>query len=134
MKFETLKEQHAKRNPEDLEIDYEDQFESEIEKEDDLIPYHSDVTGTETDGITDYEEGAEGEGEAETPSADLGSGWGRIIHSPIRRGRRVEIDVCRATSQDATEGSYDRIVVTQSKNPTLHHQARRSLWGDLWPF
>lgn len=111
----------------------EDQFESEIEneqQEDNLVPYHSDVTEIETDeNITDYEEG-----EAETASADLGSGWGRIIHSPIRRGRLVEMDVCRATCPDATEGSYDRIVVTQSKNPTLHHQARRSLWGDLWPF
>lgn len=114
----------------------EDQFESEIEneqQEDDLVPYHSDITEAETEGsITDYEDGAEGQ--AETASADLGSGWGRIIHSPIRRGRLVEMDVCRATSQDATEGSYDRIVVTQSKNPTLHRQARRSLWGDLWPF
>ncbi|KAF5935435.1 hypothetical protein HYC85_026564 [Camellia sinensis] len=30
--------------------------------------------------------------------ADLGSGWGRIIHTPIRRGKRVEMDVCRATT------------------------------------
>ncbi|CAL5360088.1 unnamed protein product [Camellia sinensis] len=26
--------------------------------------------------------------------ADPGSGWGRIIHTPIRRGKRVEMDVC----------------------------------------
>jgi ribosomal protein RSM22 (predicted rRNA methylase) len=25
------------------------------------------------------------------------------------------------------------VVVTKSKNPTLHHQAKRSIWGDLWP-
>ncbi|KAL3499180.1 hypothetical protein ACH5RR_038273 [Cinchona calisaya] len=132
MKFDTLKEQHAKRNPEDLEIDYEDQFESEVdndEREQDLVPYHSDIT--ETDAITDYDDAEE---EVETPRADLGSGWGRIIYSPIRRGKRVEMDVCRATNREGTEGSFDRIVTTQSKNPTLHHQARRSLWGDLWPF
>ncbi|KAF5935288.1 hypothetical protein HYC85_026417 [Camellia sinensis] len=132
MKFETLKEQHAKRNPEDLEIDYEDQFESEGEDvpyEDDPISYDSDII--ETDAITENDEEEE---EQETARADLGSGWGRIIYTPVRRGRRVEMDVCRATSRDGSEGSFERIVITQSKNPTLHHQARRSLWGDLWPF
>lgn len=131
MKFDTLKEQHAKRSLEDLEIDYEDQIESEVdddEQEQDLVSYNSDIT--ETDAITDDDDGEE----VETPHADLGSGWGRIIYSPIRRGKLVEMDVCRATNRDGTEGSFDRIVVTQSKNPTLHHQARRSLWGDLWPF
>lgn len=132
MKFETLKEQHAKRNPEDLEIDYEDQFESEGEDvpyEDDPISYDSDII--ETDAITENDEEEE---EQETARADLGSGWGRIIYTPVRRGRRVEMDVCRATNRDGSEGSFERIVITQSKNPTLHHQARRSLWGDLWPF
>ncbi|XP_028115449.1 probable S-adenosyl-L-methionine-dependent RNA methyltransferase RSM22, mitochondrial isoform X2 [Camellia sinensis] len=134
MKFETLKEQHAKRNPEDLEIDYEDQFKSEGEDvpyEDDPISYDSDII--ETDAISENDEEEEEE-EQETASADLGSGWGRIIYTPVRRGRRVEMDVCRATSRDGSEGSFERIVITQSKNPTLHHQARRSLWGDLWPF
>ncbi|KAL7167783.1 hypothetical protein ACSBR2_038277 [Camellia fascicularis] len=132
MKFETLKEQHAKRNPEDLEIDYEDQFESEGEDvpyEDDPISYDSDII--ETDAITENDEEEE---EQETAHADLGSGWGRIIYTPVRRGKRVEMDVCRATNRDGSEGSFERIVITQSKNPTLHHQARRSLWGDLWPF
>ena len=66
-------------------------------------------------------------------SADLGSGWGRIIFMPQKRGSRVEMDVCRATKPDGSEGSFDHLVVTRSKNPTLHHQARKSLWGDLWP-
>ncbi|XAR64421.1 hypothetical protein NMG60_11024752 [Bertholletia excelsa] len=132
MKFETLKEQHAKRNPEDLEIDYEDQFVSEGE----LVPYEMDPASydsdiVEADAITEEED--EG-GEEETPRADLGSGWGRIVYMPVRRGRRVEMNVCRAINHEGTEGSFERIVVTQSKNPTMHHQARRSLWGDLWPF
>ncbi|KAK4338533.1 hypothetical protein RND71_043020 [Anisodus tanguticus] len=132
MKFETLKEQHARRNPEDLEIDYEDQFISEDEdvEDEDPISYDSDVT--ETDAITENDDWEE-EGE-ETAHADLGGGWGRIIYSPLRRGKRIEMDVCRSMNREGTEGSFDRIVITKSKNPTLHHQARRSLWGDLWPF
>ncbi|KAJ8527048.1 hypothetical protein K7X08_029525 [Anisodus acutangulus] len=131
MKFETLKEQHARRNPEDLEIDYEDQFFSEDEdvEDEDPISYDSDVT--ETDAITENDDWEEGE---ETAHADLGGGWGRIIYSPLRRGKRIEMDVCRSMNREGTEGSFDRIVITKSKNPTLHHQARRSLWGDLWPF
>ncbi|KAJ8555911.1 hypothetical protein K7X08_013407 [Anisodus acutangulus] len=132
MKFETLKEQHARRNPEDLEIDYEDQFISEDEdvEDEDPISYDSDVT--ETDTITENDDWEE-EGE-EMARADLGGGWGRIIYSPLRRGKRIEMDICRSMNREGTEGSFDRIVITKSKNPTLHHQARRSLWGDLWPF
>uniref|UniRef100_A0A5B7BD60 Methyltransferase-like protein 17, mitochondrial n=1 Tax=Davidia involucrata TaxID=16924 RepID=A0A5B7BD60_DAVIN len=133
MKFDTLKQQHAKRNPEDLEIDYEDQFESDPEDvpyEEDPVPYDSDIT--ETDAIIENDE--EEEEDEETARADLGSGWGRIIYTPVRRGKRVEMDVCRAINRDGSEGSFERIVMTHSKNPTLHHQARRSVWGDLWPF
>ena len=110
----------------------EDQFESEgelVPYEDDPASYDSDII--EADAVT---ENGDEEEEEETARADLGSGWGRIIYSPLRRGRRIEMDVCRATNREGTEGSFDHIVITQSKNPTLHHQARRSLWGDLWPF
>lgn len=133
VKFETLKEQHARRNPEDLEIDYEDQFileDEDVQDEDDHISYDSDAT--ETDAITENDDWEE-EGE-ERVHADLGGGWGRIIYSPLRRGKRIEMDVCRSMNREGSEGSFDRIVITKNKNPTLHHQARRSLWGDLWPF
>ncbi|XP_057969072.1 uncharacterized protein LOC131158312 isoform X2 [Malania oleifera] len=133
MEFETLKEQHAKRKPEDLEVDFEDQFESEVEDipyEDDPASYDSDVTETDACDENDVEE----EEEEETDCAGLGTGWGRIIFSPVRRGRRITLDVCRSTRRDGSEGSFERVVVSQSKNPTLHHQARRSVWGDLWPF
>ncbi|KAG9457604.1 hypothetical protein H6P81_002112 [Aristolochia fimbriata] len=132
MTFETLKELQAKRNPEDLEIDYEDQFVSETDEDypdQDLVKYTSDVA--ETDGMCDDQEEIEDE---EAARADLGSGWGRILFTPVRRGKRITLDVCRSTKRDGSEGSFDRIVVTKSKNPALHHQARRSLWGDLWPF
>ncbi|KAM7525919.1 hypothetical protein LguiA_015821 [Lonicera macranthoides] len=138
MKFETLKEQHAKRNPEDLEIDYEDQFESEEEDvpyEEDRVSYNSDVTDTDAISENDEEEDKEEEQDDEEKAhADLGSGWGRIVYTPVRRGKRIEMDVCRSMDREGSEGSFERVVVTQSKNPTLHHQARRSLWGDLWPF
>ncbi|XP_021757722.1 methyltransferase-like protein 17, mitochondrial [Chenopodium quinoa] len=131
IKFDTLKELRAKRNPEELEIDYEDQ--SELEPDEIVLSeappsYDSDATESGTD--IDHEDEEEGE---QLSRADLGSGWGRIIFMPQKRGRRVEMDVCRATKHDGSEGSFDHLVVTRAKNPTLHHQARKSLWGDLWP-
>ncbi|KAG8092314.1 hypothetical protein GUJ93_ZPchr0012g19203 [Zizania palustris] len=135
MKFETLKERHAKRNPEDLIIDYDTQFpreedeEAPVNVEDNLVPYESDAQE-----LSLFHESEEEELEEQFVRADLGGGWGRIIYSPIRRGKQIQLDVCRATKRDASEGAFERIVITQSKNPTLHHQARRSLWGDLWPF
>ncbi|CAN6480690.1 unnamed protein product [Victoria cruziana] len=130
MRFETLKEQHARRNPEDLEIDFEDQILSEVED----VPYEADP-GSEVSDLTEVESDADqGEKIEETVPADLGGGWGRIIFTPVRRGKRVTLDVCRSTKQDGSEGCFERVVVTQHTNPTLHLQARRSLWGDLWPF
>ena len=110
----------------------DDQFGTEADEEsqfeDGLVPYASDVA--ETNMFHEHEE----EGEEEEAHADLGGGWGRIIYSPLRRGKQIQMDVCRSTKRDGSEGAFQRVVVTQSKNPTLHHQARRSLWGDLWPF
>ncbi|KAK4788769.1 hypothetical protein SAY86_020088 [Trapa natans] len=183
MEFENLKEQHARRKPEDLEIDLgmsasivipccEVSFGSDFGEitfynmvlyysliilffgmwvEDlikmqtvdapsevkDPVLYESDIVENDTDDevIDNEEEGRGGEEEEDEPvRADLGGGWGRIIFSPVRRGRQVAMDVCRSTKRDGSEGAFEHIVVTKSKNPTLHHQARRSLWGDLWPF
>jgi 5-oxoprolinase (ATP-hydrolysing) len=112
----------------------DDQFPSEEDEEvpvdggDSLVPYASDEH--ELSLFHDSEEAEEDQ----TIRADLGGGWGRIIYSPIRRGRQVQMDVCRSTKRDASEGTFERVVVTRSKNPTLHFQARRSLWGDLWPY
>ncbi|KAI4370312.1 hypothetical protein MLD38_018675 [Melastoma candidum] len=145
-RFETLKEQHAKRNPEDLEIDLEDfirmQEEREEERENarskklDMVSYDSDIIETDNGGDeTDSEEDEDGEEDDEdTVRADLGGGWGRIIFTPVRRGRQVALDVCRSTERDGSKGAFEHVVVTKSKNPTMHHQARRSNWGDLWPY
>lgn len=94
----------------------------------------SDTTAENENGVEDEEEQEEEEEQQEEAArADLGSGWGRIIYMPVRRGKRVELDICRATNSEGTKGSFGRVVITQSKNPKLHHQARRSIWGDLWP-
>ncbi|XP_065858519.1 rsm22-cox11 tandem protein 2, mitochondrial [Euphorbia lathyris] len=143
MKFDTLNEQRMKRNPEELEIDYDDQIaQAEAEVEAGAVPrkevnrhyYESDAIETDNDGENDEEEDDNDDVEDETVEADLGSGWGRIIFSPIRRGKLVSMDVCRSTNPEGTEGTFERIVATKNRNPVLHHQARKSLWGDLWPF
>lgn len=110
----------------------EDQFELES---DEIVPYEAhpssyDSEATESDSVSEHEDEEEVEQDGH---ADLGSGWGRIIFMPQKRGRRIEMDVCRATKRDGSEGSFEHLVVTRAKNPTLHHQARKSLWGDLWP-
>lgn len=115
----------------------ENQFTTEVVAEDDQYEDQSasscDSDVSERDSVTENDDSEEDDDEVEKPRADLGSGWGRIIYMPLRRGKRVEFDVCRSTNDEGTEGSFDRVVVTQSKNPTLHQQARRSIWGDLWP-
>ncbi|GAB2235308.1 hypothetical protein Droror1_Dr00025731 [Drosera rotundifolia] len=136
IKFETLKELHAKRDPAELEIDYEDQFTTESEEDDELSQeedrsmYDSDIpepdATTESEDVVDEEE--------DEVQAGLGSGWGRIVFPVQKAGKRIEFDVCRSSKRDGSEGSFNHIVVTQAKNPALHRQARKSRWGDLWPF
>uniref|UniRef100_A0A2P2IV86 Uncharacterized protein MANES_01G053800 n=2 Tax=Rhizophora mucronata TaxID=61149 RepID=A0A2P2IV86_RHIMU len=137
MNLETLKEQHAKRNPKDLEIDLEDlinEHQNEVVpcEEAGLVNYNSDLVETDTSDDNDEVEGEEEQGDL--GRADLGGGWGRILFMPVRRGKHVTLDVCRSINRDASEGAFERIVVTRSKNPELHRQARKSLGSDLWPF
>jgi len=33
----------------------------------------------------------------------------------------------------ASKGEFARMVVTKSKSPALHRQAKKAIWGDLWP-
>ncbi|KAK3228124.1 hypothetical protein Dsin_007986 [Dipteronia sinensis] len=142
IEFDTLKEQHAKRNPEDLEIDYDDvvKAQAEAEAEAELMPYEEkglvcyDSDAIENDDEDDSDKDLVEKEEEETNPADLGGGWGRIIFPPVRRGRQVAMDVCRSTKRDGSEGSFEHMVLTRSKNPTLHRLARKSFWGDLWPF
>lgn len=118
----------------------ESHFEADEYEEDDdnaAASCYSESSRTEAAEAVTTEDDDNAEEEVDendaSPSADLGSGWGRIIYMPFRRGKRVELDVCRSTNSEGSEGSFDRVVITQRRNPALHHQARRSLWGDLWP-
>ncbi|PKU69849.1 uncharacterized protein LOC110111282 [Dendrobium catenatum] len=136
MEFETLKERLAKRKPEDLIIDYEDQIEFKtdedfLDDEEETIPYASDASEITLFNKDDEDDDVDND---EQGRADLGGGWGRIIYAPVRRGKRIALDVCRSTKRDASEGAFERIMITKRECPDLHLQARRSLWGDLWPF
>ncbi|GJT98183.1 methyltransferase-like protein 17, mitochondrial [Tanacetum coccineum] len=129
MKFDTLKEQKAKRKPEDIESDHDEGIESEpddIINDRKMVIYESDINEPYFTSESDSEE----ETPDESTRADLGTGWGRIVFSPMKRGKMVEMDVCRATNQEGTEGRFERVIVTKSKNPTLHRQAKKSLWDD----
>lgn len=67
-------------------------------------------------------------------TADVGSGWARIVRTPIRRGRRTILDLCAATERDGSRGEVTRIICSRKGNAApLHPQARKSRWGDLWP-
>lgn len=66
--------------------------------------------------------------------ADVGSGWARIVRTPTRRGRRTVLDLCAATEKDGSRGAITRVVCSRrGDTASLHPQARKSRWGDLWP-
>lgn len=94
-----------------------------------LVVRESDKSETETDIDDEMDEEEENAGVHAAPA----TGWARIVFDPLRRGKRVEMDMCRSIRCDGSAGCFERLVVTKAKNPTLHYQARRSQWGDLWP-
>lgn len=89
------------------------------------------IDGEGTD--EDENELEEQEKEEESGRASVGGGWGRIIFPPFRKGKQVTLDMCVPTKEDGSEGAFERRVITKSKNPDLHLQAKKSFWGDLWP-
>ena len=118
--------------------------------DDDLTDEGNDVSSTEeelseesnteaelseqsNDTEEEEEEEEEAEEEEENVVADMGSGWGRILFHPVRRGKRVIVDVCSSANKNGSKGSLDRITLSSTTNKVLHFQARRSRWGDLWP-
>ncbi|KFK32955.1 hypothetical protein AALP_AA6G311300 [Arabis alpina] len=144
MKLETLKEKRANRKPEDREIDYEDFIKSQVVQMPYIDPRANDSDTDEDDEeepedkeVTDEDENEneieEREEEDESERASLGGGWGRIIFPPFRKGKQVTLDMCVPTKEDGSEGAFERRVITKSKNPDLHAQAKKSFWGDLWP-
>lgn len=111
------------------------------------VPY-IDPRAYDSDTMDEEEEQEDGEGtdedeedkievevgeEEESERASVGGGWGRIIFPPFRKGKQVTLDMCVPTKEDGSEGAFERRVITKSKNPDLHLQAKKSFWGDLWP-
>jgi ribosomal protein RSM22 (predicted rRNA methylase) len=94
---------------------------------------NSDEGEDEDEDEEEEEQEEEQEQEQENVVADMGSGWGRILFHPVRRGKRVIVDVCSSANENGTKGSLDRITLSSTTNKVLHFQARRSRWGDLWP-
>jgi ribosomal protein RSM22 (predicted rRNA methylase) len=106
----------------------EDPFSKDDEEEDDEEEEEDDE---EED---DEEEDDEEEEEGEEAVADAGTGWARIVRTPIRRGRRTILDLCAASEKDGSRGEIIRFVCSRrGQASALHPQARKSRWGDLWP-
>lgn len=97
----------------------------------------SDVEEHEGGSEEEYEEEEEDDeesGKDDDSVADVGSGWARIVRSPVRRGRRTILDLCMATEEDGSQGVITRVVCSRRGHAApLHPQARKSRWGDLWP-
>ncbi|MCO5555212.1 hypothetical protein L7F22_008756 [Adiantum nelumboides] len=92
-----------------------------------------DFTEASDEEVEFCEEDDETDEEDAGAIADFGSGWGRILSHPARRGKRVVMDVCCSANQHGTKGFMDRITVSKTTERVLHFHARRSKWGDLWP-
>lgn len=93
-----------------------------------------DVEEDEEDGEEGEEDDEDGEEVLGNQVADVGSGWARIVRTPIRRGRRTILDLCAATEKDGSRGEVTRVVCSRRGHAApLHPQARKSRWGDLWP-
>lgn len=124
--------------PEDSDIGDDDDFEVMEESASGEVLAPPDAEEQVDRSEEEYEEEEEEEdeelGEDDDSVADVGSGWARIVRSPVRRGRRTILDLCMATEKDGSRGVITRVVCSRRGHAApLHPQARKSRWGDLWP-
>lgn len=122
--------------PEDSDIGHDDDFEVMEESASGEVLAPPDAEEQVDGSEEEYEEEEEDEelGEDDDSVADVGSGWARIVRSPVRRGRRTILDLCMATEKDGSRGVITRVVCSRRGHAApLHPQARKSRWGDLWP-
>jgi ribosomal protein RSM22 (predicted rRNA methylase) len=122
--------------PEDSDIGHDDDFEVMEESASGEVLSPPDAEEQVDGSEEEYEEEEEDEelGEDDDSVADVGSGWARIVRSPVRRGRRTILDLCMATEKDGSRGEITRVVCSRRGHAApLHPQARKSRWGDLWP-
>jgi ribosomal protein RSM22 (predicted rRNA methylase) len=61
--------------------------------------------------------------------------WPRIIAPPIKNSGHIILDVCSPLSvRTPHEPSLERMTITKSQGKQVYYDARKSAWGDLWPF
>jgi len=61
--------------------------------------------------------------------------WPRIIAPPIKNSGHIILDVCSPLSvRPPREPSLERLTITKSQGKQVYYDARKSSWGDLWPF
>ena len=53
--------------------------------------------------------------------------WPRLIQPPLKKNGHVVLDTC------STEGTIQRMVVPKSQGKVPYRDARKAMWGDLFP-
>ena len=61
--------------------------------------------------------------------------WPRLIAPPLKNPGHIILDVCSPLSvREPREPSLERLTITKSQGKQIYYDARKSSWGDLWPF
>jgi len=64
--------------------------------------------------------------------------WPRIIRRPLKRSGHIIEDYCDTDGINYTAfsliGHLKRTVISKSQGKEIYTAARKSKWGDLWPF
>ena len=119
-------EEEEEDDDEDDEDDEEDDEDSEEEEEEE------DHDDDEDEDHDDDEDVAETKAGAVAVASSFS--WGRLVRPPIKRSRHVILDMCSA------DGVLDRHIVARSHSwegsvgKQGYKAARKSKWGDLWPY
>jgi hypothetical protein len=61
--------------------------------------------------------------------------WPRLVAPPLKNPGHIILDVCSPMSvREPQEPSLERLTITKSQGKQAYYDARKSSWGDLWPF
>ena len=121
-----IDEDKEEEEDDDDEDDEEDDEDSEEEEEEE------DHDDDEDEDHDDDEDVAETKAGAVAVASSFS--WGRLVRPPIKRSRHVILDMCSA------DGELDRHIVARSHSwegsvgKQGYKAARKSKWGDLWPY
>ena len=124
--FRIDEDKEEEEEEDDDEDDEEDDEDSEEEEEEE------DHDDDEDEDHDDDEDVAETKAGAVAVASSFS--WGRLVRPPIKRSRHVILDMCSA------DGELDRHIVARSHSwegsvgKQGYKAARKSKWGDLWPY